>query len=365
MFVRRSRRSAFTLIELLVVIAIIAVLIGLLLPAVQKVREAAARTRCQNNLKQIGLASHSYESANGFFPPGMDKQMTGTLVYLLPYLEQDSWFRMWKFNPYDPNSNPTGYSLYYRDPNNQPQDASFPGAATTSAFPVAARSIGTFLCPAAINQTAGDQMSVMRIFTGGQAGRDWPAVLKPGEVSNNALANYTGYFLVGNLHPIYGRTNYLAMAGTRYTASSEQSRLSSGDPTRIALVSAKGVYTYNNRERISNIQDGTSNTFAFMESAGGYVDFGDPTINGWGGNAYSMGITYTTFGMCPDKSNSNCDFTNSGGLSWGLPGSNHANNLVQSVFCDGSVRGVRPDMAFAIFAFLGGMADGMTITVDQ
>jgi prepilin-type N-terminal cleavage/methylation domain-containing protein len=187
-------RPGFTLIELLVVIAIIAVLIGLLLPAVQKVREAAARMSCENNLKQIALGCHSYASATGYLPPGYAAypkdganwanigagQNTSMLFYILPYIEQGNIYNQ---DTVDKSLANIGTPWYALNPD----------------FGLAYTQIKTFLCPTA-SQTP-SQVTV-GIFVGGEA------------QINSTLSVEALYYGAGTSYP-FGVTNYLACSGSR------------------------------------------------------------------------------------------------------------------------------------------------------
>jgi prepilin-type N-terminal cleavage/methylation domain-containing protein/prepilin-type processing-associated H-X9-DG protein len=245
----RPKRLGFTLIELLVVIAIIAVLIGLLLPAVQKVRAAAARAQCANNLRQLVTAAHNYHTARKTLAPGLSQYSTGggssglnppvtskvygcpVFSYLLPYLEQEAVAKQWAYeDPWLGKGNGDGTMVFHNA-----RDSS--GNATPNA-PTAAV-VNSFICPA-------------DGFT------DNPAYLDinlTGDGDADDLALVVGYF---------GLTSYAGNAGTYIFPTNNLFQLR-----------ADGVYFLTGPDswpthhqtpiKLSGISDGTSTTLMFGE----------------------------------------------------------------------------------------------------
>jgi len=334
-------RLAFTLIELLVVIAIIAVLIGLLVPAVQKVREAANRTQCQNNLKQIGLAIQNYHGAHNAFPPGTNNHCFASwAVYILPYLEQQSMYDRLDLN-----------TRFYDVTN--PAPGPLPNVDALKDF-----APSVYTCPSS----------------------PLPKLICPEDLNS---INWGKRILAGNYVAIMGACNGPNSAtepGSGLTSSRVVDRrpAASIQYNQGGILATNGVIFHMSKTRVADILDGTSNTMLVGEQSDWGVDPGiDPSgtvrkphdirqtfrAGLWAGSQLEGMSAVTVRYQINTKSRVNF----SDGIArygWNTPIQSAHSGGAFMVRCDGGVSFLTSAMPFDVLKYLCARDDGQAVNLE-
>jgi prepilin-type N-terminal cleavage/methylation domain-containing protein/prepilin-type processing-associated H-X9-DG protein len=381
-------RFGFTLIELLVVIAIIAVLVGLLLPAVQKVREAANRLSCQNNLKQIGLAVHNFHDTYGHFPTGGadwwsgvsykpdltpyagQQQTAGWNYQILPYIEQDALWRL-----YDTNSDASNIKAIVPTPTNIAAGfvSNTMGNSTYSQQyhwlnPGAVRSvpIKLYYCPSRrpsqlYKNGNGDKLVNLTDYTAVKPG---PEIVGYDSSGNPLTLDGNGNPQVTDQSWHFWGNNW---DGVTYDGIINRSLETNGDDSFSSIHIIPGA----TKITMAGITDGTSNTFLITEKflpanwyGGQWWGDDDGPIEGWDPDIARESFNNPNVYPNPSQDVAITDwsaaFWNCG---WSM-GSAHPGGM-NAVFADGSVHVIRYNIDGRVFNHLGNRHDGQVIDVKE
>ncbi len=315
-------RGGFTLVELLVVIAIIGVLVALLLPAVQAAREAARRSQCGNNLKQVALAAHNFHDTYNRFPPGMlaaqplttyngsTDQGIGPIASILPYLEQTATRELILRSVQPEVQEP----LWWNEPSTQNASR---------------LKTNVFVCPSTSPYQHLPNNTMLVIY---------PYDYTPPSGGNSGIIHYTGQLLSDPAGLAVGRTNYMAVGG--YLGN-----IPGWDQY-------KGIFFNRSKTTMASILDGTSNTLMFGEATGGRTvkSGSSAATRDYGFTWMGGGYLATGGGLGGSKQ--------FGGFNCEHPG------VTQFALADGSVRPLANTIDFLQYVYASGMADGKPTKLD-